>query len=121
LRFKSHNRRTVVKHSRYGLWVFPKAIETIVSFRLLLIAIYLQTQKQGDKQLRVWNIRTNVHSRIGLALQKELTLTRLFVPVQCEEQIDPACCGVAVGSSSPGCAAASKGAGVHGLKGLSCL
>ena len=34
-----------------------------------------------------------------------------------EEQIDPACCGVAVGSSSPGCAAATNGAGVHGLKG----
>jgi hypothetical protein len=31
--------------------------------------------------------------------------------------IDPACCGVAVGFSSPGCAAAAKGAGVHGLKG----
>lgn len=30
--------------------------------------------------------------------------------------IDPACCGVAVGSPSPGCAAAAKGAGVHGLK-----
>jgi len=41
----------------------------------------------------------------------------LHTSVQCEEQIDPACCGVAVGSSSPGCAAASKGAGVHGLKG----
>lgn len=33
------------------------------------------------------------------------------------EQIDPACCGVAVGWSSPGCAAATKGAGVHRLKG----
>ena len=33
------------------------------------------------------------------------------------EQIDPACCGVAVGSSSPGCAAAAKGTGVHRLKG----
>ena len=67
--------------------------------------------------------------------------------ISCEEsleQIDPACCGVAVGSSSPGCAAslflskerktlgkkkenkkyykenglhAAKGAGVHRLKG----
>jgi len=36
---------------------------------------------------------------------------------RCREQIDPACCGVAVGSSSPGCAAAAKGAGVHRLKG----
>ena len=33
------------------------------------------------------------------------------------EQIDPACCGVAVGSPSPGCAAAAKGTGVHRLKG----
>lgn len=31
--------------------------------------------------------------------------------------IDPARCGVAVGWSSPGCAAATKGAGVHRLKG----
>ena len=31
--------------------------------------------------------------------------------------IDPARCGVAVGSPSPGRAAAAKGAGVHGLKG----
>jgi len=32
--------------------------------------------------------------------------------ISCEEsleQIDPACCGVAVGSSSPGCAACSQG------------
>jgi hypothetical protein len=34
-----------------------------------------------------------------------------------EGQIDPACCGVAVGSPSPGCAAAAKGTGVHWLKG----
>jgi hypothetical protein len=34
-----------------------------------------------------------------------------------EEQIDPACCGVAVGSPSPGCAVAAKGTGVHWLKG----
>ncbi len=33
------------------------------------------------------------------------------------EQIDPARCGVAVGWSSPGCAAATKGDGVHVLKG----
>ena len=33
------------------------------------------------------------------------------------EQIDPACCGVAVGWASPGCAAAAKGDGVHVLKG----
>ncbi len=33
------------------------------------------------------------------------------------EQIDPARCGVAVGFPSPGCAAAAKGTGVHGLKG----
>ncbi|OYT57073.1 MAG: hypothetical protein B6U68_02330 [Candidatus Aenigmarchaeota archaeon ex4484_14] len=31
--------------------------------------------------------------------------------------IDPARCGVAVGSPSPGCAAAAKGTGVHGSKG----
>src|SRR3989344_8088630 len=37
--------------------------------------------------------------------------------LQCGEQIDPACCGVAVGWPSPGCAAAAKGDGVHVLKG----
>lgn len=31
--------------------------------------------------------------------------------------IDPVRCGVAVGWSSPGCAAATNGAGVHRLKG----
>ena len=37
--------------------------------------------------------------------------------VLCSGQIDPVRCGVAVGWSSPGCAAATKGAGVHRLKG----
>lgn len=37
--------------------------------------------------------------------------------MRCGEQIDPVRCGVAVGWSSPGCAAATNGAGVHRLKG----
>lgn len=43
--------------------------------------------------------------------------TGIMVSWRVRVRIDPARCGVAVGWSSPGCAAAAKGAGVHRLKG----
>src|SRR3989344_4313576 len=50
----------------------------------------LSSTHRIDEQL--YENRHNVHSRID---------KNLSTSVQCEEQIDPACCGVAVGSSSP--------------------
>jgi len=53
---------------------------------------------------------------LGIMVSWRARAPSLF-PSGIDGKIDPARCSVAVGSTSPGCAAAAKGGGVHPLKG----